>query len=52
LALNTIQTAGSILIRVILSDGLAASVADAQDKNRITLDGEDYTAHMRLASVK
>jgi hypothetical protein len=52
LALNTVQPLGSISIRVILSDGLAASVADAQDNNRIALDGEDNTVHMRLSSVE
>jgi hypothetical protein len=31
------------------TDGLAASVADVQDRNRIALDGEKNTIHMRRA---
>jgi hypothetical protein len=41
-----------VLIRAILSHRLPASVADAQDDNRLTLDSEDNTVHMWLASVE
>jgi hypothetical protein len=36
----------------MLGDGLAASVADVQDRNRIAFDGEKNAVHIRLASVK
>ncbi len=36
----------------MFTDGLAASVADAQDKNRNALDDEQNTVHMGLASVE
>ena len=36
----------------MLTDWPTASVADAQDSNRIAFNGEENTVHVRLASIE